>query len=109
LASNRDSARKWSQFSDHELCHIRVSRSIVEDIVRRQVQRRADNRDPRPRALVTPIYFNRRVTQALVFRKIYHRIVSFALRFPVHVLGSGEKADFDLDVQFGRRRGLKCH
>jgi hypothetical protein len=37
-------------------------------------------------------YFNGRVTQALVLRKIGHRIVSFALRFPVHVLGPGEKS-----------------
>src|ERR1700733_13586303 len=37
-------------------------------------------------------YFNGRVTQALVLRKIGHGIVSFALRFPAHVLGPGEKS-----------------
>jgi uncharacterized protein YjiS (DUF1127 family) len=40
---NREAVREWSQFSDHELCHIRVRRSVVEDIVRGQIQRRADN------------------------------------------------------------------
>jgi hypothetical protein len=39
-----------------------------------------------------PTYFNGRVTQALVLRKIGHGIVSFALRFPAHVLGPGEKS-----------------
>jgi hypothetical protein len=29
--------RERSQFPDHELCHIRVGRCVIEDIVRRQV------------------------------------------------------------------------
>ena len=33
---------KWLS-SYHELCHIRVGRSVIEDIVRHQVQRRRDN------------------------------------------------------------------
>ena len=37
-------------------------------------------------------YLKGRVTQALVPRKIGHGIVSFALRFPVHVLGQEKKA-----------------
>jgi hypothetical protein len=40
---NRAWVPEWSQFSDHELCHIRVRRSVVEVSVRRQVRRRADN------------------------------------------------------------------
>ena len=39
-----------------------------------------------------PTYFNGWITQAMVLRKIGHGIVSFALRFPAHVLGPGEKS-----------------
>jgi hypothetical protein len=65
---------------------------VVDDIVRRQVQRRADNCDHVPDHWPHPTYFNGRVTLARVLRKIGHCIVSFALRFPVHVLVPGERS-----------------
>lgn len=39
---NREAVRQWSQFSDHELCHIRVRRSDIEEVVRRRGSRRWD-------------------------------------------------------------------
>ena len=38
---NREAMREWSQFSDHELRHIHIRRSDIED-PRRQGRRRAD-------------------------------------------------------------------
>ena len=39
---NRQAMCEWSQFSDHELRHIRVRRSEIEDVARRQGRRRAN-------------------------------------------------------------------
>jgi uncharacterized protein YjiS (DUF1127 family) len=41
---NRQAMREWSQFSDHELRHIRIRRSDIEDVPRRQGRRRAVTR-----------------------------------------------------------------
>ena len=39
---NREAAREWVQFSDHEPCPIRIRRSDFEDVVRRRRHRRSE-------------------------------------------------------------------
>jgi uncharacterized protein YjiS (DUF1127 family) len=41
---NRQAMREWSQYSDHELRHIRIRRSDIEDVRRRQGRCRAVTR-----------------------------------------------------------------
>ena len=36
---NREAAREWVQFSDHEVCPIRIRRSDFEDVVRPRARR----------------------------------------------------------------------
>jgi hypothetical protein len=71
---NREAARGWSQFSDHELCHIRVRRSALSKTsfgAKSSAERilKATRVSERWQHAT---YVKGRVTQALVLRKIGH-------------------------------------
>jgi hypothetical protein len=79
---NRAWVPEWSQFSDHELCHIRVRRSVVESAFgAKSGAERTTKRDPRPSAGNTPPISTDGRRRPWSFAKIGHGIVSFAVDF----------------------------
>jgi hypothetical protein len=89
---NREAVRGWSQFSDHELCHIRVRRSTLSktSFGAKSSAERTLKATRVSERWQHATYVKGRMTQALVLRKIGHGYRQLRALIPAQFLGPGE-------------------